>query len=248
MTKCFVCVIAAASLLAAGCNRAKPAGRAGEAHALDLGNIGSPSAPVIVELFQSQGCSSCPPANANINSIADRPGILALSFAVTYWDQLGWKDTFAKPGFTQRQWDYARFSHRGGVSTPQVIVNGGSPIVGSDPEELARTIRARGAAHGGPTISGDGQRVVIGGQRSTGKSTVWLVRYDPQVRNVPIRAGENLGRTLPHRDIVRELTELGTWDGEPRTFSLPAAKEPRLSTAVLVQQGRGGPVISASKL
>jgi hypothetical protein len=72
--------------------------------------------PTVVELFESQGCSSCPPANANLNAIADRPDILALNFAVTYWDQLGWKDTFAQPGFTARQWDYARAGGRGEVA------------------------------------------------------------------------------------------------------------------------------------
>ena len=80
--------------------------------------------PTVVELFQSQGCSSCPPAIANINAIAARPDILALTFAVTYWDQLGWKDTFARPEFTGRQWDYAHAGGRSQVATPQTIVNG----------------------------------------------------------------------------------------------------------------------------
>ena len=87
---------------------------------------------MVVEEFQSQGCSSCPPATANVNALAARPEVLALSYAVTYWDQLGWKDTFAAPAFTQRQWDYAHYAGRGNVATPQVIVNGRSAIVGGD--------------------------------------------------------------------------------------------------------------------
>ncbi|HWA61493.1 MAG TPA: DUF1223 domain-containing protein, partial [Caulobacteraceae bacterium] len=87
--------------------------------------------PVVVELFQSQGCSSCPPANANLMSIADRPDVLALSFGVTYWDQLGWKDTFASPQFTARQWDYARALRHDNVFTPQVVVNGRRDGVGA---------------------------------------------------------------------------------------------------------------------
>src|ERR1700746_659884 len=82
------------------------------------------SRPVVVELFQSQGCSSCPPANANLNILADHPDVLALSFAVTYWHRLGWKDTFATREFTDRQWAYARARHRASVWTPQIYVDG----------------------------------------------------------------------------------------------------------------------------
>src|SRR5512146_2171714 len=92
--------------------------------------------PVVVELYQSQGCSSCPPANANLIAVADRPEILALSFGVTYWDDLGWKDTFAKPQFTQRQWDYARGLKHTQVFTPQIVVNGRKDGVGADPGEF----------------------------------------------------------------------------------------------------------------
>src|SRR3954464_14097233 len=92
----------------------------------------SPAAPVVIEEFQSQGCSSCPPATANVNALAERPDVLALSFAVTYWDALGWKDTFASPAFTQRQWDYAHHAGRTNVATPQVIVNGGPTVNGGD--------------------------------------------------------------------------------------------------------------------
>src|ERR1700678_1390875 len=85
--------------------------------------------PTVVELFQSQGCSSCPPANANVMALADRPDLLTLSFGVTYWDDLGWKDTFASPQFTARQWDYARALHHTEVFTPQVVVDGRADVV-----------------------------------------------------------------------------------------------------------------------
>ena len=93
--------------------------------------------PVVIELFQSQGCSSCPPAAANVAALADRPDVLALSFQVTYWDQLGWKDTFAEPRYTARQWDYAHAFHHDNVFTPQVVINGRASGVGVDPHELA---------------------------------------------------------------------------------------------------------------
>ncbi len=92
--------------------------------------------PTVVELFQSQGCSSCPPANANVMALSDRPDLLTLSFGVTYWDELGWKDTFASPKFTARQWDYARGLHHDNVGTPQVVVNGRADVVGQDRSQL----------------------------------------------------------------------------------------------------------------
>jgi hypothetical protein len=202
---------------------------------------------VVVELFQSQGCSSCPPANADLNAIADRGDVLALSFAVTYWDRLGWKDTFGSPRFTARQQDYAR-AGRGEVATPEFIVNGTEAIVGSNPRALRTAIARAGAAPGAPSVSLDGASVRIGSAASRSPATVWLVRYDPRSRDVPIRAGENGGRTLPHRNIVRELTNLGNWVGSTAAFPIAAPRERGLATAVLIQRGIGGPIITARKL
>jgi len=204
--------------------------------------------PVVVELFQSQGCSSCPPANAAVNAIAGRPDVLALSFAVTYWDKLGWKDVFADPAYTRRQWEYARAGGRGNVATPQVIVNGRSAIVGGNPAQLAQTIRREGPAKGGPTLSVAGNAVRIGAGKAASPAIVWLVRYDPKVRQVAIRAGENGGRTLPHRNIVRQLAMLGKWRGTAATLPLPAPREPGLRTAILTQAGTGGRITGALKL
>ena len=204
--------------------------------------------PTVVELFQSQGCSSCPPANANLNAIADRPDVLALSFAVTYWDQLGWKDTFGSPRWTARQWDYAHRAGRAQVATPQVIVNGSIAIVGSNARELDATIARAGPPRGGPGLAIEGNQLRIGSGVATQPSIVWLVRYDPHVRSVPIRVGENGGRTLPHRDIVRDLLRLGDWSGHSASLAIPAAHEPGLSSAILVQQGIGGPIIAARRI
>ncbi len=227
---------AAAMLAGCGAAEAGPVARASALH------------PVVVELFQSQGCSSCPPANANINAIADRPDVLALSFAVTYWDQLGWKDTFGSPRWTARQWDYARQAGRPQVATPQVIVNGGTAIVGSNPRQLDATIAKAGPPQGGPNLAFVGKTLRVGAGKTGAPCAVWLVRYDPRVREVPIRAGENGGRTLPHRDIVRELVKLGNWSGTAATFAVPAAGEAGLASAVLVQRGAGGPITAALRL
>lgn len=211
--------------------------------------LGSPAHPVVIELFQSQGCSSCPPANANVNAVAEtRPDVLALSFAVTYWDRLGWKDRFASPAFTARQWDYARAGGRAQVATPQVIVNGIGVVNGGDRAGLDQAIAAAGPAKGGPAIEPAGARIHLGAGTAARPATVWLVRYDPAVRAVPVRAGENQGKTLPHRNIVRQLVRLGEWRGAAADYVLPAPTEPRLATAVLVQQGQGGPITAARKL
>jgi hypothetical protein len=203
--------------------------------------------PTVIELFQSQGCSSCPPANANLNAIAGRPDVLALSFAVTYWDRLGWKDIFARPAFTQRQWDYAKSGGRGNVSTPQMIVNGRGVLIGHSSKQVSAFVRRYDRGTTGPAIVGSAGRVTIG--KAVAKpALVWLVRYDPRVSNVPIRAGENGGRTLPHRNIVRSLQMLGRWRGESVSFAVPPSSDRAYRSAVLVQQGRGGPIIAARRL
>src|SRR5690242_17969559 len=120
--------------------------------------------PVVVELFTSQGCSSCPPANANLAAIADRPDVLALSFGVTYWDYLGWKDSFAKPEFTNRQYAYEQALHRATAYTPQMVVNGEMDLIGNSAEELDRFIGAarRSADAAAPQIALSDGKVTIG--------------------------------------------------------------------------------------
>lgn len=205
------------------------------------------AAPVtVVELYQSQGCSSCPPANANVNALAGRPDILALSFGVTYWNQLGWTDSFATPANTQRQWDYAKGLKHSQVWTPQVVINGRADNVGVRAPELAAAIAKAPPISGGPSLDLAGGSAKIGaGKAPAGGAEVWLVRYDPRTVQVAIKAGENGGRTLPHKNIVRQLASLGKWTGAPLAVKLPAAKD-GLLTAVLVQ-ARGGPILAAAR-
>jgi hypothetical protein len=200
---------------------------------------------VVVELFQSQGCSSCPPAEANLNAIAGQPDILALSYGVTYWDSLGWKDTFAKQAYTDRQWAYARHHRHGNVWTPQVYVNGHSDVVGSDRAQLDQVIAAATAQ--GPQLSWEPGQLVVSAGKPAAVCDVWLVRYDPRTINVDIGGGENDGRTLPHRNVVRELVHLGSWDGSPRSFTVPPSSFKGLSTAAMVQIKAGGDILSASR-
>jgi hypothetical protein len=210
------------------------------AHAADAAH------PTVIELFQSQGCSSCPPANANVNALAQRADVLALSFAVTYWDGLGWKDVFARPLYTDRQWDYARALGHAQVWTPQVIINGRADITGTRAAPLVALIGANYRGNGGPAITVTGASVSISGTTAR-PVDVWLVRYEPRAIEVAIKAGENTGKTLPHRNIVRELVKVGRWSGGKANFSLPAAKLPGLATAAFVQSGTGGPILAAAR-
>src|SRR5579871_245122 len=210
------------------------------------GAIAQPS-PVVVELYQSQGCSSCPPADANVNALADRPGVLVLSFGVTYWDDLGWKDTFADPAYTRRQWDYAHGLHHAEVATPEVVIDGRRDLVGNDPRELAAAIRAAGAPSGATLALGPGRFVIGAGRAPAGGADVWLVRYDPRTLNVAVKRGENGGKTLPHRNVVRSLVRVGRWTGASVGFAVPKA-DPVLKTAILVQAANGGPILAAQVL
>lgn len=206
---------------------------------------GDPAHPVVVELYQSQGCSSCPPADRVVNKLADRADVIPLSFAVTYWDDLGWKDIFGSPAYTARQWDYAHTAGRSQVATPQVIVNGRDAVLGSREGELNAAI-ARNVVKTGPAITAAAGHVNIGAGQAA-KATVWVVRYDPRTIDVAIKAGENGGATIPHRNIVKQLVNVGAWTGKPASFALPAAPA-GLRTAILVQDGKGGPILSAAKI
>jgi hypothetical protein len=247
MTKSLYAVATLAGASAIGIYLAAPsvtpaasAAPAQAARAADAAN------PAVIELYQSQGCSSCPPALAVLDSVANRPDVLALNFAVTYWDQLGWKDIYAQPAFTARQWDYSRAQGRGNVQTPQLIVNGRAAVLGSFKPEVEKAIAANRRA-AGPSITIDGTKVTVATAAGTKPATVWLVGYDPRTVQVPIRAGENGGRTLPHRNIVRQLVSLGSWNGTAASFTLPSTPG-GLRRAVLVQTGKGGAIVAARRI
>lgn len=207
-----------------------------------------PQHPTVVELFQSQGCSSCPPAGEVFNELAGRADLLPLSFAVTYWDRLGWEDTFAQPAFTQRQWDYARAGKVGEVWTPQIIINGRASLVGDSRDDLLMALEENDRGTSGPAINRSAEKVTIGAAPTKKTAIVWLVQYDPRLHKISVRAGENRGKTLPHRNVVRLLQRLGVWRGKEVSFDLPEPKDAAYESAVLVQEGRGGPIIAAARL
>ena len=214
-----------------------------EAQAKQTGSATSPDAPIVVELYQSQGCSSCPPANAAVNAVAERPGIIALSFAVTYWDRLGWKDVFADKAFTQRQYDYAHSLGNSNVYTPQIVINGTAQLTGIKRGELTAAFDAATPIKGGPALEISPQEIRVGA--GSGSANIWLVRYDPQTHNVAVRSGENSGRTLPHKNIVRSLVKLGEWSGTSMRLKRPLPDQKGLKNVVLVQRQGAGPIIAA---
>jgi hypothetical protein len=202
--------------------------------------------PTVIELFQSQGCSSCPPANASLIQFSQRPDVLALNFAVTYWDRLGWKDTFATPQYTQRQYDYSSAMHGSGVYTPQIVVNGRVDGVGDEVSEMEALARKADRGASGPEVEIAGGEVAIGaGNAPAHGADVWLALYDPRVVEVPVARGENAGRTLAHKNVVHRLVLLGHWTGAAERLPLPPSGG--LARAVLVQGAGTGPIIAAAK-
>lgn len=204
--------------------------------------------PVVVELFTAQGCSSCGTANATVSDLAERPDVLALTFAVDYWDYLGWPDTFARPEFTDRQRAYARKLALREVYTPQVVVDGRVQASGvkSDAVEALVSAALKTPLYAPDMIFMGERRVAVGsGPSPRGGADVWLIRYDPREQEVTPRRGDNRGQTLVQRNMVREVVRIGGWRGRPTIYRLPEASDDGLSTAVIVQTPKGGKILGA---
>ena len=166
---------------------------------------------------------------------------------MTYWDRLGWKDTFGKPQFTERQWEYARAMRQQDVYTPQVVVNGRVKGIGADAGEIEGLMSRADRGASGPAVTISGGSAEIGAAAGPASAAdVWLVRYDPRTLDVEERHGENAGKTLPHKNIVREMVRLGGWNGQAERFSLPT-DDLGLGAAILVQTIGAGPLLAAAK-
>lgn len=212
--------------------------------ALPFGAAAKP--PVLVELFTAQGCRTCRDADAHMARLAERPGVLALTFSVDYWDYLGWTDTFARPEFAERQRAYVTRLKLREPYTPQVVVDGRQETQGQKASEVDRLVRiAATQPRNAPDMRFVGSRRVDVGSGRIGRSgaEVWLIRYDPRSVEVAVRAGDNRGDTVVQKNVVRQIQRLGVWRGSPRAFRLPAPSEDGLKTAVVVQGPRGGRVL-----
>ena len=209
----------------------------------------------VVELFTSQGCNSCPPADRYLGQLAERDDILALSFNVDYWDYLGWRDTLASPVHTERQRRYSMAMHSRRVYTPQMVIGGTLEKVGSDRASVSRAIEnVRGVARIWLDIEiervDDMIVARLPGGRMAREATIWLVRYDSR-REVEIRRGENGGRTIAYHNVVRDFDNIGLWRGEAMEVAFKLsdlAEGGRDRCAILVQIGGQGPIIGAARM
>lgn len=197
------------------------------------------AAPVVVELFTAQGCGVCADANARLEAVADEPGVIALTYAVDYWDYLGWQDTFARPEFAQRQRDYRRPLRIRDVSTPQMVINGHRQVaLGQTPALLTAIHQETGPNNAPPEIEfrETGDRVGIGsGRPPVGGAEVVAVRYRPGLQTVDVASGENRGRQMRHTNVVVGIQTLGEWSGRPVLYALPEQMADGEAVAVLVQ-------------
>ena len=206
--------------------------------------------PVIVELYTAQGCGSCAAANAHVGKLAERTGVLPLTFSVDYWDYLGWADSFARPEFAERQQAFVKRLDLREPYTPQVVVDGRFQAAGQQTERIDRLVREAAAARRDPPdmqFIGAGRVDVGSGRAPRGGGEVWLVRYDPREQDVEVTKGDNRGQTIPHRNVVRQLVRLGTWKGRPTAYRTPKAPQGDLATVVLLQSSEGGRILGVLK-
>ena len=212
--------------------------------------------PVVVELFTSQGCNTCPPADAYLGKLAKRRGVIALSFHVTYWDYLGWKDPFGSPKSTKRQRTYARQFKRGYVYTPQMVIDGQAELVGSRTGQIDRAIARAGARKDKIAVrlvrGADGKVTAMLPARDENakaeSATVWMVLIDRE-HKTKIKRGENGGKRLTYTHVVRTLRKVGAWRGEKAALELPVTETipgRRDACVVLLQSDKTGRILGAA--
>jgi hypothetical protein len=222
---------------------------------LELGSAGdlraqssSPRGPAVVELYTSQGCSSCPPADALLGELSRMPNVLALAFHVDYWDSIGWPDKFALPMARERQRRYVETLRLSSAFTPQVVVDGRSSFVGSDKPRILAAIAEPlntvpivvEVAHGELTVT-------VPERPDKERYDVNLIAYLPQAAT-NVGRGENSGRTLREFNIVRQFRTLGVWNGQQSVFRAAVNSFPADATrvAVLLQRNQQGPIVGSA--
>ena len=233
-----------AASIAAGSN-AQPSRRAAP-----RGEV--PAEPVVVELFTAQGCAGCPEANTRVEALADTPGVIALTYAVDYWDYLGWADTFARPEFAQRQRAYRRPLKLRAIGTPQVVIDGRRQVPGAEEEALKAAVEEEAARRVFPPeieFRESGDSVGVGsGRAPAGGAEVVAVVYRPGLQTVEIESGDNRGQTVRQVNGVRSVHKLGAWTGRPVLYDLPRNIRPDEAVAVLVQASADRQILNGAVL
>ena len=213
----------------------------------------------VVELFTSQGCSSCPPADKVLGELAKDPSVIALSLPIDYWDYLGWKDTLADSRFSARQKAYSYMRGDRDVYTPQVVVNGAAHVIGSDRTRIEGAIKDTGKTGGvmsvpvTMTLSGKQLTVSVAAGKETtpAQGEVWLCSVSKAVP-ISISRGENRGREVIYHNVVRNILKVGEWNGSSESWTVPLDSVMRDgidAAAVLVQDGsrdKPGPMLGAA--
>ena len=236
--------VAALGLLGAVGSTAQPAG------ARAVRPVATTAEPVVVELFTAQGCSGCPAANQVVEGLAEEPGVIALTYAVDYWDYLGWPDTFAKPEFAQRQRAYQVAMRLRNVYTPQVVIDGRRQVSGAEGPAVQDAVDEEAARRVFPPqvqFRETGDRVGVGsGRAPAGGADVWAVSYRPGTQTVAVAGGDNRGRAVRHVNVVQSLPRRGEWTGRPILLALPEAADPQDKVVVMVQSRGDRRILSAA--
>lgn len=208
--------------------------------------------PVLVELFTSQGCSSCPPADRLAGVLATQADVTVISFNVDYWDYLGWRDTLANPANTKRQMDYAHARGDNDVYTPQMVINGVSHVVGSNRGSVENAIsnarRSVAPLALRMTTSGSDIKIELPDGEAA-EATLWVMAISSTV-DVKIERGENLGKTITYHNVVRQLSNVAKWNGTSSSIMVPRKKllsANSQSCIAVLQKGLVGPVIGIGK-
>lgn len=211
-------------------------------------------APIVVELFTSEGCSSCPPADSLLGELTERQYVLPLSYHVDYWDYIGWKDRFGDAKFTRRQYAYAEAQGSSMVYTPQMIVAGAIDVVGSDRKEVEKALKTaytRNAMYRVHVMREDDGKVVAQFPEAPigVPATIWLVTYQRSAES-HVKAGENAGRSLMTYNVVRSLQKIGMWTGAATEIELKLDEQAKAAgpdaCAIIANQAEHGPIVAAA--
>jgi hypothetical protein len=207
--------------------------------------------PSVVELYTSQGCSSCPPADRVLGELSAMPNVIALAFHVDYWDNIGWRDPYSIPNAVARQYRYVQTLGLSSAFTPQAVVNGRSSFIGSDKKRIMNALAEPAEERVPVSIEVSAGELIVGVPERQGRKNyqVFVAAYLPQA-STPVGRGENTGKTLQEFNIVRQFRSIGTWNGHAAVFRASVDSFPADASrvAVLLQIDGQGPIAGSAAI